>query len=263
MPAPWRAQIPRLLLVGVVGGLLSGLFGIGGGVVMVPLLIVVARMDERRAAATSLAAIVPAAVAGVVTYGVNGEVNYAAGGLVAAGAVVGAYLGARLLRRISLSALRWGFILLLLATAVRMFLLVPDRGESLVITLATGAQLVGLGLAAGVASGLFGIGGGVIIVPALIALIGVSDLVAKGTSLLAVLPAALTGTATNVRGHVVRLTPALVVGLAAATSASGGAALALEVPPRLSAVLFGLLLVASATQLTVRAVKARRHPPQG
>ena len=57
-----------LVLIGGIGGLLSGAFGVGGGIVMVPLLIVLARLDQRHASATSLVAIVPAAAAGAISY---------------------------------------------------------------------------------------------------------------------------------------------------------------------------------------------------
>ena len=62
-------------MIGLVGGLLSGAFGVGGGILMVPLLITFAGMDQRRASAASLAAIVPTAVVGSITYLANGEVD--------------------------------------------------------------------------------------------------------------------------------------------------------------------------------------------
>ena len=67
-----------LVAIGVVAGLLSGLFGVGGGVVVVPALMAFAHMDQRRASATSLVAIAPAAVVGAATYAVQGEVHWLA-----------------------------------------------------------------------------------------------------------------------------------------------------------------------------------------
>ena len=60
-----------LALIGLVGGILSGLFAIGGGILMVPLLVWRAHLDQRQASATSLAAIVPAAIVGSATYLAN------------------------------------------------------------------------------------------------------------------------------------------------------------------------------------------------
>ena len=246
-----------LALIGVLGGVLSGAFGIGGGIIMVPLLVTLGGLDQRAAAATSLVAIVPTAVVGSITYFISGEIDLAAGGLVSVGAVIGALIGTRLLRRIPLTWLRWMFIALVVVVAVRMLLVAPERGASVELTVWVGLGYVALGLAMGVASGLFGIGGGVIAVPALVAIFGASDLVAKGTSLLVMIPTGVVGTIANARAHVVDVRAGLVVGLAATAASVPGVALALTMPPRLSGVLFALLLLAAAAQLIVAAIRAR------
>ena len=246
-----------LALIGVIGGVLSGAFGIGGGIIMVPLLVWLARLDQRTAAATSLVAIVPTAVVGSIAYFANGEIDLAAGGLVSVGAVAGAFVGTRLLRRIPLVWLRWMFIALVVVVAVRMLLVPPERGVSVELTVWVALGYIALGLAMGVASGLFGIGGGVIAVPALVAVFGASDLVAKGTSLAVMIPTGVAGTFSNARAGVVDVRAGLVVGLAATAASVPGVALALIMPPRLSGVLFALLLLAAAAQLTVAAIRGR------
>ena len=253
-----HATWPVLVLIGAIGGLLSGAFGVGGGILMVPLLINLAKMDQRRAASTSLVAIIPASVAGSLTYLANGEIDVPVAGVIAVGSVAGSYLGARLLRRIPLVWLRWMFIGLLLLVAVRMMLIAPERGAEVEMSWLVGVGLVVVGLFMGVASGLFGIGGGVILVPALITLFGAGDLVAKGTSLLVMLPTATMGTITNVRGGVVDLRAGAVVGLAATVASFVGVAVAFWVPPHLSGILFAVLLVLSALQLAIRALRAKR-----
>ncbi len=87
----------KLLAIGLGGGLLSGLLGVGGGIVMVPLLVLWAGYAQRDAHATSLGAIIPISIAGIATYGVAGQVRYGTALALAAGAVVGAPIGARLL----------------------------------------------------------------------------------------------------------------------------------------------------------------------
>src|SRR5215467_6876606 len=67
---------PKLLVIGLGGGLLSGLLGVGGGVVMVPLLVLWAGYAQREAHAMSLGAIIPISMAGIATYGVAGEVRW-------------------------------------------------------------------------------------------------------------------------------------------------------------------------------------------
>jgi uncharacterized membrane protein YfcA len=245
--------------IGLVGGLLSGVFGVGGGIVMVPLLIALAGMDQRRAATTSLAAIVPTSIAGSLGYLAAGHIDLVAGTIIAAGAVVGSVIGAKLLRRIPLFWLRWMFITLLLVVALRMVLVEPERGETLDLDALVVLGYLALGLVMGVASGLFGIGGGVIAVPALVAVFGVSDLIAKGTSLLVLVPTSIVGTLTNLRAHAVDLRAGLVVGLAATVAAIPGVALAVLIPPRLSSILFAALLLIAVAQLTVTAVRAHRR----
>jgi uncharacterized protein len=250
--------IPALLLVGAVGGLLSGMFGVGGGIIMVPLLMLMAGMDQRRASATSLVAIVPSAVVGTIAYGVQGQIEWIAGAVIAAGAVVGAPIGARLLRTLPLGWLRWLFIGFLLIIAVRLIVVEVERAGTFSLGVWPVVGLVVLGFVMGVASGMFGIGGGVIAVPVLIALFGFGDLVAKGTSLLAMIPTALAGSIVNVRAGLVTVSHGAIVGVAAAVASFGGVALAFLLPPQLSGVLFGLLLLAVVAQLSVRAIRAHR-----
>jgi hypothetical protein len=88
---------PKLLAIGLGGGLLSGLLGVGGGVVMVPLLVLWAGYAQRDSHAMSLGAIIPISIAGIATYGVAGEVHYWDAIGLAAGSVVGAQIGARFL----------------------------------------------------------------------------------------------------------------------------------------------------------------------
>lgn len=245
-------------MVGVLGGFMSGLFGVGGGILMVPLLILMAGLNQKQAATTSLAAIIPAALVGSATYLANDSVDVAVAGIVAIGGIIGSYLGARLLRRIPMVWLRWLFIALLVAVAIRMFLTVPERGAGIELSPLVVLALIATGLFMGVASGLFGIGGGVILVPVLIALFGQGDLAAKGTSLLTMLPTAIMGTVTNVRGRMVDLRAGAVVGLGATVASFAGASLAFLLPPRASTVLFAVLVVVAATQLTVRAIRMQR-----
>ncbi|MFC0681952.1 sulfite exporter TauE/SafE family protein [Lysobacter korlensis] len=244
-----------LAVTGVIGGILSGAFGVGGGILMVPLLIGLTGMDQKRAAATSLVAIIPTAIAGSATYFANGEVDLLVALLVAIGGVAGSYLGAKLLRRIPVVWLRWLFIALLIGIAIRLFLIAPERGAEVQVDWLIGLALVASGLFMGVASGLFGIGGGVILVPLLITGFGAGDLVAKGTSLLVMVPTATMGTITNARGRMVDVRAGVVVGLAATLASFIGVALAFLVPPEVSGILFAILLIISAVQLTIRAVR--------
>lgn len=224
---------------------------------MVPLLVWLIGLDQRHASATSLVAIVPSAVAGAIQYAVAGHLDVVAGLLIAAGGIAGSLVGTRLLKTLPLGWLRWLFIALLLVTAVRLLFEVPSRGSDIVLTPGVIAGLVVLGLVMGVASGLFGIGGGVIAVPVLITLFGASDLVAKGTSLLAMIPTALTGSVANTRNGLVRPLDGVIAGVAATAASFGGVAVAFLLSPQVASILFAVLLVIAITQLTVRAIRDR------
>ncbi len=261
---PYSARrVVALLLAGLLGGTLSGAFGVGGGTVMVPLLIWLLGFDQRRAAATSLAAIVPAAIAGAASYTFAGETDLPAAVLIALGGIGGSLIGTKLLRTLPLGWLRWLFIAFLLVVAIRLFFEAPARGAELELTPWTIAALVVLGLVMGIAAGMFGIGGGVLVVPVLVAFFGTSDLIAKGTSLLAMIPTATTGTIANSRAGLVRLGDGFIVGAAAVAASFGGVGLAFLLPPRISAVLFGILMLIVAAELTYRAVRAGRAVPPG
>jgi uncharacterized membrane protein YfcA len=108
----------KLVAIGVLGGLLSGLLGVGGGIVMVPLLVLWARYGQRDAHAASLGAIIPISIAGIATYGIAGEVKVGPALALTAGSVVGARLGAGMLARIDERVLKAVFGFFLIGVAV-------------------------------------------------------------------------------------------------------------------------------------------------
>jgi uncharacterized protein len=112
----------RLVLIGLVAGFFSALFGVGGGIVIVPLLLLVVSWEMRAATATSLAAIGITATAGVVTYVVHGEVQPVYALLVGIPAALGAVGGATLQQRVPVRTLSFLFATLLVAIAIRMLL---------------------------------------------------------------------------------------------------------------------------------------------
>jgi uncharacterized membrane protein YfcA len=115
-----RRQYGRLGAIGLAGGLFSGLLGVGGGVVMVPLLVLWGGFGQRDAHAVSLGAIIPISAAGVLTFGVAGEIRLWEGLALAVGAIAGAQAGARLLARADERNLKLGFGLFLRVVAVLM-----------------------------------------------------------------------------------------------------------------------------------------------
>jgi len=106
--------------LGALVGFAAGLLGIGGGVVMVPLLVLWAGYDQRDAHATSIGAIIPISIAGILTFGIAGRVHWLDAAALAVGAVVGARVGAAWLARIDQRLLRIVFGCFLLVVAVTM-----------------------------------------------------------------------------------------------------------------------------------------------
>lgn len=258
-----RARDARFILtcigIGLLAGLLSGLFGVGGGTVIVPLLVLALGFDQRLGAGTSLAAIVPTATVGVVSYALHDSVAWIPALLLAAGAVVGAQIGTWLLPRLSLTILRWTFVGFLVVVIVSLFIVVPSREAVLELTPLTGVGLIALGVVTGVIAGLIGVGGGIVVVPALIMLFGTSDLIAKGTSLFMMIPTAVSGTIGNLRRHNVDLVAAAVIGVAACTTTALGAWIATIVDPAVGNMLFAAFLVVIAVQMALRAIRGRRR----
>lgn len=112
-----------LLAIGVVAGALSGLFGIGGGVVIVPALIYLAKMQPQQAAGTSLAALVipVSALVSATAYYRTGQLNVRDALLIAGGMAVGAYFGSLLGTHIEANTMKKGFALLLVLMAGKMW----------------------------------------------------------------------------------------------------------------------------------------------
>ncbi|MEI6792827.1 MAG: sulfite exporter TauE/SafE family protein [Actinomycetes bacterium] len=115
-------RISQLALLGLATGIFSGLFGVGGGIVLVPLLVLWAGFDERRAAATSLLAIVIAASAGAATQLIYGNVHFVAALTVGLPAIGGVLIGTWLQQRVPVALVQLMFSVLLVGVAVLVVL---------------------------------------------------------------------------------------------------------------------------------------------
>jgi uncharacterized membrane protein YfcA len=117
------AERPNALLlagIGLSAGLLSGLFGVGGGIVMVPAMVLLAGMSQQRASASSLASIVPIAAVGAFIFGRADSVDLPAAAILIVGSLIGVQIGARLMARVGDDRLRIGFAVLMIAIALTM-----------------------------------------------------------------------------------------------------------------------------------------------
>lgn len=257
MPTP--ARLLAYLGIGVTAGFLSGLFGVGGGVLIVPALMLLLGMPQKLASGTSLVAVAPLSIGGMLAYAAAGHIDWVAALVIAAGAVAGGAIGSLLLDRLPAVVISWVFIGAIIAVAVQLFFEEPTRGVSKELTPLDFVLLVLLGLIAGVLSGLIGVGGGIIIVPALIVLFDVGDLSAKGASLVALVPNAISTSVQNLRRRNADLVAGLTIGLSGAALAVLGAQVANWIDPRAGAMLFGAFLLIVAVQLIVRTIRQMRR----
>jgi len=253
------ASLWSLALTGILAGLLSGTLGVGGGIVMVPLMTGLLRFSQHRAHATSLAAIVLIAVSGVVRFAIGGEVDWAVGLALGLGGMLGSTVGAHLMHRLSPQALRIVFGVIVVAAGIRMVLAGDPQAGAQPPALIGVLVGVAIGLVAGVASGVGGIGGGIVMVPAMVFFLGLSQHTAEGTSLLAIIFTAVAGTRVNLKHGRVDLRHAAVVGAAGIVFAQLGASLALAMSAQRLSQVFGAFVVLVGIRMVVVTYRQRRR----
>ena len=249
------ARVLPVVLIGLGAGLLAGMFGVGGGILIVPMLVVVMGFDQRFANGTSLAALVPIAVSNIFTYWGHGHIDWHLAAFITVGALCGAVLGTHLLQIINRRALALIFSSVMIFAAVRLFwdITTDGRGD---LNAAHAVGAVALGLFAGTMSGLLGIGGGVIMVPVLVMLFGLPPVIAKGTAVAVTIPSATMGTWRNRTKKNVDMRSAMILGAGGTVTAVAGGFIANSMPDRLSNVLFAILLLTLATRLLLGARKS-------
>jgi uncharacterized membrane protein YfcA len=250
-------SVSVVVLVGILAGFLSGLFGVGGGILIVPGLVLVARMDQRMAHGTSLASVLPIAASSMVTYWAHDHIDWAAVLFLAVGAVAGAVLGTKLLQVLPHRTLGVAFAVLLLASAARLFIADSGTGRD-DLDLVMALTLVLIGVVTGILAGLLGVGGGIIMVPAMMMIFGIPPVIAKGTSLGVIIPTSVMGTWRNRTKKNVDFRAAAIVGVAGILAAIAGGTLSARMSDSLSNLLFAVLLTVVAIRLLLQLRNEKR-----
>lgn len=248
------------ILAGVLAGLAGGLFGVGGGVVLVPILTGFYRLSQHAAHGTSLAVIGATAVASLFVYGAHSQVAWSTALLVGAASALSARYGARATGLFSPRRLARVFAIFLVLVAVRLLWKVPNpTGAPLPAGPAGWAFDALLGLGVGLLSGFMGVGGGILAVPAFVLILGMSQQAAQGTSLAVILIAAPAGALEHSRrGNVAwRWVPMLALG--AILGAPAASWLAQRLPHATLTRAFAIFLLANASLGWIR---AGRRPAQ-
>jgi uncharacterized membrane protein YfcA len=179
------------ILAGLCAGIAGGMFGVGGGVIIVPFLILALKFDQHKAQGTSLFSLsLPVAALGMANYYREGDVHVTIGLVLAAAMALGSFLGAKFALGMSAATMRRAFCIFLSVIAVYLFfksaILHAEAIEELHDLPAWAIPAsIGAGLVAGLTGGMFGVGGGVIVVPFLALALAFPQHLAQGTSLLA------------------------------------------------------------------------------
>lgn len=215
-------------LTGLLAGIFGGLVGLGGGAVMIPMMVHQFKLLQREAHGTSLVVVVFSGIAGTVTYAMKSSVDAGAAVLLAAAAMTTARWGARYCSRMPEHRLKRSFGGFLILVALLLILKPCITAHSAPLEGWTKAAVfLGTGFVTGFISGLMGVGGGALMVGAMVLFAGMSQHVAQGCSLLAMIPTAAVGSLAHWRlGNVVRfLLPGLIAGVLMGTYIGGSIAL--------------------------------------
>ncbi|OGF12962.1 MAG: hypothetical protein A2W00_08620 [Candidatus Eisenbacteria bacterium RBG_16_71_46] len=247
---------------GLAAGVAGGLFGVGGGLVLIPLLTALFRFSQHRAHGTSLAVIGATALTSIIVYGAFSNVAWGTAATVALASALTARYGARLAVRLSSRGLARAFAAFLVLVALRLLWKAPEvHPAPFHHGLAGLAFDLALGCAVGLVSGFMGVGGGIIAVPAFTLALGMSQQMAQGTSLAIIVVTAPAGAFEHGRhGNVAwRSVPLLALG--AAVGGPLASWFAQWLPHVLLARAFAVFLLANAANTWMRAAgRAPREP---
>lgn len=188
------------MLIGLTAGAFGGILGIGGGLIMIPLMVEILKLTQHKAHGTSLVALVFTGICGAITYASHSSIDIIAAALLALTAVLTAPFGARYIDALSERNLKKSFGAFLIFCSALLFLkpyltnfISTVPGYTKIIILLTTGVLTGF------LSGMMGVGGGTIMIPVMVILIGVTQHVAQGTALLVMVPTGAIGAFTHWR----------------------------------------------------------------
>lgn len=242
-------------IIGLVAGVAAGMFGIGGGVVIVPALILVFSLPLHLATGTSLAALLlPVGIFACIKFYKSGFLNVKIAALIAFGLFLGVFFGAKLVTMISPNLLKtfYGIFLLYVSISFIKPVVIFKMKKSQVVTEDTQRDInpiysILLGLLAGVLSGMFGIGGGLVITPFLMYVLRFNPKLAIGTSLGALLlPVGLPGVIVYYNNGFIVLNYAIAIAFGIVFGAILGAKITLALKTQTVKAIYGFFLLLMA-----------------
>lgn len=234
----------NFLALGFTAGFCSAVLGIGGGIILVPGLILLFGYEIKKAIGTSLAIIVPIVFVGVMTHYIieSGNIKFLVALIVIIGSIIGAKFGAKLANKINSKLLTKLFALLLLFVGLKLIGIINIPTEA-VSNITLCPLLIILGLTAGSLSALFGIGGGIIIVPMLNLFFGLSVHESIATSLTVIFPTTFAGAIFHKKFNNVDIRAMKFLVPAALIGAVFGAIVANSLPSITLKIIFGIFMI--------------------
>lgn len=251
--------VPDLILILALGaalGFFGGLFGIGGGIIAVPLFVIGFGMDQALAQGTALVLMVPNLIIGFWRYNQHHKLPVLASLLIGSSAIVTTWAMAKLAVGLDQNMLRWLFNLFVLAVGLRLFfmtkkaVLSPQHSD----TPKTAAMPI-VGFFGGTSMGLLGMGGGLVATPLLTTLFKHSQTTAQSLSLALVAPASVVALSTYANAQRVDWALGLPLALGGLFTVSLGVAVAHYLPEKQLRRSFALVMVVAATWLIAQSLK--------
>jgi uncharacterized protein len=252
--------LPAILLNTALGaglGFAGGLLGIGGGLIAIPVLAWLYGMDQHLAQGTALVMIVPNVLIGFFRYHQKHRIDLRAVAAISVFSMVAAYVAGRLASGIESSVLRIAFALFLIALALYfgggVLRRVRSGAEAPVLAprQMTRSALPLLGIASGAMSGIFTIGGGLVVVPALVSLFRMEQTRAQGTALALVVPSSAIALFAYAQGQHVAWDVGVPMAVGGIATVSAGVALAYRFPAARLRLLFCAVLLVTAGAMLV------------
>jgi uncharacterized membrane protein YfcA len=246
-------QMMMYLIIGAAMGLLGGLFGIGGGLIAVPVLVLLLAFDQHVAQGTVLVMMVPTLMIGFWRYKQRNAIAWRSAITLAASAVCATLITAHIATRIQDATLHFAFtIFLLLLGVYYLATLIKQSQNTTLAPKFSSKYLFVMGVVMGATSGMFGVGGALVGVPFLVMYFGIKQTAAQGLGLVTMLPGALVALMTYDKAGFVHWGVGIPLAIGGLISVSRGVALAHYLPEKKLRISFGIGLVILALWMVVK-----------
>jgi len=241
--------ILEMVCLGAAFGAFGGLFGVGGGIIAIPALVLLFRMTEQAAQGTALVMILPSALLGFWKYRQRNSIDLRMAALLCSSAVLATYVAARLANVVSNDTLKLAFGIFLVVVALYLAWKVLGEGSPKPVRALSWPHSWLVGVTGGFLSGLFGVGGATVAPPALTAFFGLTQTAAQGLALAMIAPGAVVALAVYAHAGAVDWPMGLAMAIGGLAAVPLGVAAAHALPAAKLKLLFCGFLVLSAAMI--------------